>query len=145
MILEDLIAAHGAKGKWFAAAKTARFLDIALDCAVHHDAAPATLIRAARNLKLKEPDFAALVALCAVQHLVQGRGYEPSPLDLDQAVEHLMVAARRIGGWTWRCRSCAASQVQPDQRASWRIGWRVCFPRSTNREISNEVLVLCSR
>ena len=86
MILEDLIAAHGSKGKWFAAAKTARFLDIALDCAAQHDAAPATLIRAARDLKLKEPDFAAQVAVCAVRHLVQGRGYEPSPLDCQRRV-----------------------------------------------------------
>jgi len=101
MILEDLIATHGSKGKWFAAAKTARFLDIALDCAAQHDAAPATLIRAARDLKLKEPDFAAQVAVCAVRHLVQGRGYEPSPLDIDEAVEHLMVATGRIGASEW--------------------------------------------
>jgi tetratricopeptide (TPR) repeat protein len=95
-ILEDLIETHGSKGKWFAAAKTARFLDIALECAAHYDAAPATLIRAARDLKLKEPAFAMQVALQAIRHLVEGRGYEPSPLDIDEAVEHLMVAATRI-------------------------------------------------
>ena len=96
-ILEDLIETHGSKGKWFAAAKTARFLDIALDCAAHYDAAPATLIRAARDLKLKEPSFAMQVALQAIRHLVEGRGYEPTPRDIDDAVEHLMVAATRIG------------------------------------------------
>ena len=95
-ILEDLIDTHGTKGKWFAAAKTARFLDIALDCAAHHDAAPATLIRAARDLKLKEPGFAMAVALQAIRHLLEGRGYEPSPIDIDEAVEHLMVAAARL-------------------------------------------------
>lgn len=95
-ILEDLIDTQGSKGKWFAAAKTARFLDIALECAAHYDAAPATLIRAARDLKLKEPSFAMQVALQAIRHLVEGRGYEPSPLDIDEAVEHLMVAAARI-------------------------------------------------
>ena len=95
-ILEDLIDTHGTKGKWFAAAKTARFLDIALDCAAHHDAAPATLIRAARDLKLKEPGFAMAVALQAIRHLLEGRGYEPSPIDIDEAVEHLMVAATRL-------------------------------------------------
>jgi hypothetical protein len=100
-ILEDLIETQGAKGKWFAAAKTARFLDIALDCAGHYDAAPATLIRAARDLKLKEPGFAAQVALQAIRHLVEGRGYEPSSLDIDDAVEHLMVAAGRIGEVDW--------------------------------------------
>jgi hypothetical protein len=95
-ILEDLMDTHGTKGKWFAAAKTARFLDIALDCAAHHDAAPATLIRAARDLKLKEPGFAMAVALQAIRHLLEGRGYEPSPIDIDDAVEHLMVAAARL-------------------------------------------------
>ena len=100
-ILEDLIETQGSKGKWFAAAKTARFLDIALDCAAHYDAAPATLIRAARDLKLKEPGFAAQVALQAIRHLVEGRGYEPSPLNIDDAVEHLMVAAGRFGEIDW--------------------------------------------
>jgi hypothetical protein len=100
-ILEDLIETQGAKGKWFAAAKTARFLDIALDCAAHYDAAPATLIRAARDLKLKEPSFAAQVALQAIRHLVEGRGYEPTPLDIDDAVEHVMVSAGRIGEVDW--------------------------------------------
>jgi hypothetical protein len=100
-ILEDLIETQGAKGKWFAAAKTARFLDIALDCAAHFDAAPATLIRAARDLKLKEPAFAAQVALHAIRHLVEGRGYEPAPIDIDDAVEHLMVAATRIDQAEW--------------------------------------------
>jgi hypothetical protein len=95
-ILEDLMDTHGTRGKWFAAAKTARFLDIALDCAAHHDAAPATLIRAARDLKLKEPGFAMAVALQAIRHLLEGRGYEPSPIDIDDAVEHLMVAAARL-------------------------------------------------
>ena len=95
-ILEDLMDTHGTKGKWFAAAKTARFLDIALDCAAHHDAAPATLIRAARDLKLKEPRFAMAVALQAIRHLLEGRGYEPSPIDIDDAVEHLIVAAARL-------------------------------------------------
>lgn len=95
-ILEDLIETHGSKGKWFAAAKTARFLDIALECAAHYDAAPATLIRAARDLKLKEPVFALQIALHAIRHLVEGRGYEPTPLDIDEAVGNLMVAAARL-------------------------------------------------
>jgi hypothetical protein len=73
-----------------------RILDIALECAAHYDAAPATLIRAARDLKLKEPSFAMQVALQAIRHLVEGRGYEPSPLDIDEAVEHLLVAAARL-------------------------------------------------
>ncbi len=100
-ILEDLIATQGTKGKWFAAAKTAKYFDIALDCAAHHDAAPATLIRAARDFKLKEPAFATQVALHAIVHLIAGRGYEMSPLDVDEAVGHLLAASARIDrpGW----------------------------------------------
>lgn len=97
MILVDLIESHGSKGKWFAAAKTAKYLDLALDCAAHSDAAPATLIRAARDFVIKEPTFAAQVGLHAIAHLLAGRGYEPSPLDIDEAVTHVMAASARIG------------------------------------------------
>lgn len=121
-ILEDLIETQGSKGKWFAAAKTARFLDIALDCAAHYDAAPATLIRAARDLKLKEPAFAAQVALQAIRHLVEGRGYEPTPLDIDDAVEHLMVSAGRIGEVDWalqELRRISASALSAGLMSDW--------------------------
>ena len=96
-ILVDLIESHGSKGKWFAAAKTAKYLDLALDCAAHADAAPATLIRAARDFAIKEPAFAAQVGLHAIAYLLAGRGYEPSPLDIDEAVTHAMAASARIG------------------------------------------------
>lgn len=96
-ILVDLIESHGSKGKWFAAAKTAKYLDLALDCAAHSDAAPATLIRAARDFAIKEPAFAAQVGLHAIAHLLAGRGYEPGPLDIDEAVTHVMAASARIG------------------------------------------------
>jgi hypothetical protein len=96
-ILVDLIESHGSKGKWFAAAKTAKYLDLALDCAAQSDAAPATLIRASRDFAIKEPAFAAQVGLHAITHLLAGRGYEPSPLDIDEAVSHVMAASARIG------------------------------------------------
>ena len=96
-ILEDLIESRGAKGKWFAAAKTAKYLDIALDCAAQPDASPATLIRAAPDFTIKEPGFAAQVGLHAIAHLLAGRGYEPSPFDIDEAVGHVMAANARIG------------------------------------------------
>lgn len=96
-ILEDLIETQGSKGKWFAAAKTAKYLDIALDCAAQPDAAPPTLIRAARDFVIKEPAFAAQVGLHAIVHLLAGRGYDPSPLDIDEAVTHVMAASARVG------------------------------------------------
>ena len=100
-LLEDLIALHGRKGKWFAAAKTAGYFDIALDCAADQEAAPATLIRAARDFEVKNPAFAAQVALHAIAHLLTGLGYEPSPLDIDAAVDHLAAASRRIDRTAW--------------------------------------------
>jgi hypothetical protein len=96
-ILVDLIESYGSKGKWFAAAKTAKYLDLALDCAAHSDATPATLIRASRDFAIKEPAFAAQVGLHAIAHLLAGRGYEPSPLDMDEAITHVMAASARIG------------------------------------------------
>ena len=100
-LLEDLIALHGRKGKWFAAAKTAGYLDIALHCAADREAARGTLIRAARDFEVKNPAFAAQVALHAIAHLRAGVGYEPSPLDIDVAVDHLMAASERIGRTAW--------------------------------------------
>ncbi len=94
-ILEDLIAVHGRKGKWFAAAKTAGHLDIALDCASEPEAAPATLIRAARDFADKNPAFAAQVALHAIGHLLAGRGFDASPLDMDEAINHFIAASRQ--------------------------------------------------
>mgnify|MGYP006959935309 CR=1 FL=1 len=100
-ILQDLIALHGRKGKWFAAAKTAGYLDIALDCASDPEAAPATLIRTARDFASKDPAFAAQVALHAIAHLLAGRGFDAAPLDIDEALGHLMASSRRIDRTDW--------------------------------------------
>lgn len=48
-ILLDFVAAYTDKGKWFAAAKEADCLDVALTCAADSSADPATLLRAARD------------------------------------------------------------------------------------------------
>jgi hypothetical protein len=56
-MLLDLIETRGDKGKWFAAAKDAGFLDIAVECAAVHGADPSTLVRAARDFCGKEPRF----------------------------------------------------------------------------------------
>lgn len=100
-VLEDLMTHHGRKGKWFATAKTAGYFDIALDCAADHEVAPATLIRAARDFAQKDPAFAADVALHGIEHLVAGRGFEASPLDIDDAVSHLMTATRQNDRPAW--------------------------------------------
>jgi hypothetical protein len=91
-VLIDLIQARGDQGKWFAAAKSARFMDIALECASRGATEPATLLRAARDFVESEPRFAAQVSLQAISDLLAGKGYEPTPLDLSQAC-HLFHAA----------------------------------------------------
>jgi hypothetical protein len=96
-ILVDLINMHGAPGKWFAAAKDAGYLDLAAACAHDSSAEPATLIRAARDFTDRDPAFAARVAFCALEHLLAGGGYEPTPLDVALAYRHLMGAADKSG------------------------------------------------
>ncbi len=95
-ILVDLVEHRGNPGKWFAAAKNAGFLDLAREFASDFDAEPATLIRAARDFTEKEPEFAASVALHAIEHLLSGYGYEPITLDILQAYDHLIVAAENM-------------------------------------------------
>lgn len=100
-VLLDLIEARGAKGKWFAAAKSAGFLDIALDCARSFDAEPATLVRAARDFAGKNAEFSTQVALCALWGLLHGAGYDPDPAHVRAAYDHLMAGALRIGAEAW--------------------------------------------
>ena len=100
-LLLDLIDTRGDKGKWFAAAKDAGFLDIALECAALHNADPLTLVRAARNFCGKEPRFAATVALFAITHLLAGGGYDPPASDVNEAIKHLFAAAHQIGAVGW--------------------------------------------
>lgn len=100
-VLLDLIEARGNKGKWFAAAKDAGFLDIALECAQTGDTEPKTLVRAARDFEETEAEFAVDVALCAIQILLRGGGYEPSTVDIQEAYGYLMAAATRLGRAEW--------------------------------------------
>ncbi len=96
-VLIDLIEARGDQGKWFAAAKSAGFLDIALDCARLGTTEPATLLRAARDFTDSEPRFSAQVALQAVSELLAGKGYEPTTLDLIRACDHFLSASALCG------------------------------------------------
>jgi hypothetical protein len=100
-ILLDLIESRGEKGKWFAAAKDAGFLDVALDCAAEGSADPATLVRAARDFRDTNPRFAVAVGLLAVRHLLAGGGYDPAVSEASEAVRHLLAAASRIGAADW--------------------------------------------
>ncbi|WP_431858743.1 hypothetical protein [Azospirillum sp.] len=112
-ILLDLIQSRGDAGKWFAAAKDAGFLDIALECAAAPSAEPGTLIRAARDNAERKPDFAVQVALSALRSLLAGGGYDPSVTDLHAAVGHLMTAAARIGREDWAREQIRALMTGP--------------------------------
>jgi hypothetical protein len=96
-VLLDLVEHHGNPGKWFAAAKSSGFLDLAAQFANNLGAEPATLIRAARDFTEKEPGFAVNVGLCAIKQLLAGYGYESTTLDIRQAHKHLMTAAANTG------------------------------------------------
>ncbi len=124
-MLLDLIETHGVKGKWFAAAKDAGFLDIALDCAAVHNADPSTLIRAARDFSGMEPKFAATVALFAVTHLLEGGGYDPPVSEVNEAIKHLFAAAQQIGAFGWA------------QQELGRLGEAPCSP---GREIFQQAV-----
>jgi hypothetical protein len=112
-ILEDLMDLYDVKGKWFATAKTAGFLDIALDCAADTAVEPATLIRAARDFVTKDPTFAANVALQAIAHLLAGRGYEVIPSDLDVAASHLLAATVKLDQVSWALQALRRLETQP--------------------------------
>lgn len=106
-VLLDLIEARGERGKWFAAAKDAGLLDIALQCARDFAAEPATLVRAARDFVAKEPKFATEIGILALERLLNGGGYDPEVSLAQEAFGHVLDAARRIGASDW-----AKKQVQ---------------------------------
>ena len=112
-MLLDLIESRGDKGKWFAAAKDAGFLDVALECAATHGADPSTLVRAARDFSEREPRFAASVAMHALGHLVRGGGYDPPLSDVTEAVGYLFVAAQQIGATEWAQKELAKLVQEP--------------------------------
>lgn len=100
-VLLDLIEERGERGKWFAAAKDAGLLDIALICAQDFSVEPATLVRAARDFAETEPKFAMAIGLAALQRLLDGSGYDPPVSLVGEAVRHLLDAAARIDAWAW--------------------------------------------
>lgn len=100
-VLLDLIETRGERGKWFAAAKDAGFLDIALECARNSGAEPATLVRSARDFRGKNPEFSLQIGLIALCCLLNGNGYDPDVSLVRAAIEHVHNAALRIGVQNW--------------------------------------------
>jgi hypothetical protein len=97
-ILLDLMGRSGERGKWFAAAKDAGFLDIALACARSGGTEPSTLLRATRDFAEKDPLFAVAVGITSIKALLCGMSYElPTGLDVAVHYEAVMAVACQHG------------------------------------------------
>ncbi|HLK66236.1 MAG TPA: hypothetical protein VKU19_22530 [Bryobacteraceae bacterium] len=96
-ILLDLATSSGEPGRWFAAAKDARFLDLALEFANTGRTDPRTLSRASRDLLKEDAQFCLEVGRLAIQRMLEGYGYELTGMDVIDAYNHFMVAAQTLG------------------------------------------------
>lgn len=93
-VLADLVAhTPGDEGKWFAAAKSAKLFDEAIELANRTPCSPQTLTRAARDFEEKNPTFALEAGMAALRWLVEGYGYEITGADVLAAYSHTMKAA----------------------------------------------------
>jgi hypothetical protein len=96
-ILLDLAEASGDKGKWFAAAKSVGYLDLALEFAKSGNTDPRTLSRAARDLLDKDAVFSLRVGRLAVERILGGFGYEITYGDVIEACDRFLAAGRVLG------------------------------------------------
>ena len=97
-ILRDLIATSpGNEGIWFASARAAGDLELALELARKGPCDPRTLNRAARDLVADQPQFALEFALCSLRGMALGWGYEITDLDVREAHDHACQAAASLG------------------------------------------------
>jgi hypothetical protein len=85
-ILHDLIKSTPFDpGRWFAAAKTFGFLELAADLASRSPVNIRTLLRAAEDHASENPSFALASAEAALKWMAQGRFYEITNADVRQA------------------------------------------------------------
>jgi hypothetical protein len=96
-ILLDLSASSGDSGLWFAAAKNAGFLDLALEFARAGRSDPRTLSRASRDLLGRDAKFSFEAGRLALRRIVDGYGYELTGVDVIGAFTHFMAAAQSLG------------------------------------------------
>jgi hypothetical protein len=96
-ILLDLARSSGEPGRWFAAAKDAGFLDLALEFANTGRTDPRTLSRASRDFLKKDARFCLEVGRLAIQRILEGYGYELTGIDVLDAFHHYLAAAQALG------------------------------------------------
>lgn len=93
-IIQDLAkSTPGEEGKWFAAAKSARLYDFAIQIANSSPCDPKTLTRASGDLAEKEPKFAMEAGLAALRWLIGGYGYEVTNFDVINAYDNTLKSA----------------------------------------------------
>jgi len=96
-VLLDLATSSGEPGRWFAAARDAGFLDLALEFATEGRTDPRTLSRASRDYLTKDARFCMQVGRLAIQRILEGYGYELTGIDVMDAYDHFMAAAQTLG------------------------------------------------
>jgi hypothetical protein len=96
-ILVELAASNGEPGRWFAAAKDAGILDLALEFANTGRTDPRTLSRASRDLLKKDARFSMQAGRLAIQRILDGHGYELTAVDVIDAYDRFMAAAEKLG------------------------------------------------
>jgi hypothetical protein len=96
-ILLDLATSSGEPGRWFAAAKDAGFLELALEFAKKGRTDPRTLSRAARDFLKKDTRFSLEVGRLALHRILEGYGYDLSGIDVLDAFNHYIAAAQTLG------------------------------------------------
>ena len=97
-VLADLVEhTPGEEGKWFAAAKSAKLFEEAIELANRTPCSPKTLTRAARDFETKNPTFAIEAGMTALRWLVEGYGYEITSADVLAAYSLTIRAADHAG------------------------------------------------
>lgn len=92
--MRDLVASTpGAEGKWFAAAKDAGLLNVAIELATTSPTDPRTLARAARDFAESQPEFAVAAGLASLRWISLGHGFEITGTDVLDAYSAVMKAA----------------------------------------------------
>jgi hypothetical protein len=132
-ILLDFAASSSDPGRWFAAAKDAGFLDLALEFANTGRTDPRTLSRASRDFLKKDARFCLEVGRIAIRRILEGDGYELTGMDVIDAYNHLMAAAQTLGiASQARAEVLVAATKQPGVASDILI--RRCSVNSTGRQ-----------
>jgi hypothetical protein len=130
-ILLDLAGESGDAGRWFAAAKDAGILDLALEFARAGQTDPRTLSRASRDLLSADAVFCLRVGRLAVERMLNGDGYDLTGADVMDACDRFLAAAARLG-FTSDAKADLERMVEklPPQGVLFRDAVRRCLGRS---------------